>query len=202
MESKGYRIFDDPDIDWNLNIVGIRARNLEPNEFDDLLVVFHRFLGEWTGTCYPITTDPSPHFLKNPPPPVDERIHEGVAILVPGQYESTYEIGMHRGEYEALCQRGDLEDADFYVSVYRDNTRDGTLHMDPATIQTGPFRINIHKAARNGEWDPYNTRYSRGCQVFADDRHFEEFMQKCNFSRQARGENIFTYTLLLEQDFN
>lgn len=192
MKSKDYRVYDTPSIDWNLNIIGIRAKSRIPNKFDDLLVVFHRFLGNWDASYYPITTDPSPHYLKNPLNP------DGTAILVPGQYLSTYKIGIHNGPtsppYKAVCQRlGD-------VSVYRDDNRDGKLNMKASTIQTGEFKINIHKGPRGGDWDSENTDYSAGCQVFADDRHFKEFLLKCESGKEAFG-NSFTYTLLLERDF-
>lgn len=193
MQNKSYRIYDTPDIDWNLNIVGIRSKNPEPKKFDDLLIVFHRFLGEWDITHYPITTDPSLDYLRNP---INEN---GTAILKEGQYRSTYQIDIHKrgrpGAHKALCQTLGS------VTVYRDKSRDGRLDIMPSTEEAGFFGINIHRGPRGGQWDPDNTIYSAGCQVFADDRHFAEFMQKCEFGRQAFG-NKFTYTLLNEKDFS
>ena len=192
MYQKGYRIYDTPTVDWNLNIVGIRSVNPKPERFDDLLVVFHRFLGEWNITYYPITTDPSMEYLHNPLNPA------GTAILKEGQYLSTYKIAYHRrwrpGAHKALCQRLGK------VTVYRDNNRDGRLDIMPETQETGMFGINIHKGPHSGDWEPVNSIYSAGCQVFADDRNFKEFITKCEFGRQAFG-NSFTYTLLLERDF-
>jgi hypothetical protein len=193
MSRKAYRVYDTPTIDWNLNIVGIRSQNPEPIKFDDLLVVFHRFLGNWDITYYPITTDPSLEYLRNP------MNAKGTAILKEGQYRATYAIDIHNrgrtGAHKALCQRLDN------VTVHRDSDRDGRLDIMPATEDTGSFGINIHKGPRGGQWDPDNTIYSAGCQVFADDRHFAEFMQKCEFARQAFG-NSFTYTLLHEREFS
>ena len=192
MNDKNYRVYDTPTIDYNLNIVGIRSIYAEPKRFDDLLVVFHHFLGQWYVFYYPITTDPSLHYLRNPMNP------RGTAILKEGQYRATYKIDIHNrgrsGGHKALCQR--LDD----VTVYRDSNRDGRLDILPGTEQTGRFGINIHRGPRGAVWDPENTIYSAGCQVFADERHFQEFMQKCEFGRQAFG-NSFTYTLLHERDF-
>lgn len=188
MERKGYKVFDNDATEWNLNIIGIRSKNLRPDKFDDTLIVFHKFLGAWQTAYYPITTDPSGHYLVNP------EIAAGTAILVEGQYRGVYEIDMHRGSYKALCQRGGN------VKVYRDNNRDGILNMNPAAIQEGMFGINIHKGPRNGNWDTRNTIYSLGCQVFADSRHFNEFMLKCKYGAASFG-NSFTYTLLNERDF-
>ena len=192
MSSKNYRVYDTQSIDWNLNIVGVRTKNADTKKFDDLLVVFHRFMGEWDATYYPITTDPSTHYLKNPINP------KGTAILMEGQYKSIYKIDIHKrgkkGGHKALCQRRGK------VTVYRDSDKDGSLDIDEETVQTGMFGINIHRGPRNGEADPDNDVFSAGCQVFADDRHFAEFMAKCEAGSEAFG-NSFTYTLLLETDF-
>lgn len=189
MTSKGYRIYDTDTIDWNLNIVGIRNKNLRPEQFDDTLAVFHKFKGTWYIYYYPITTDPSLHYLKNP-------IHRrGTAILMEGQYNGAYCIDKHRGLYDALCQRlGD-------VKVFRDNNRDGYLQLNPATIEVPVRSINIHKRFNN-DTDNFNHRaYSAGCQVFMDKRHFNEFMLKCKAGMRSFG-NRFTYTLLNETDFD
>ncbi|WP_109435985.1 MULTISPECIES: hypothetical protein [Aquimarina] len=189
MDQKGYRVYNTPAIDWNLNIVGIRNKNIVPDKFDDTLVIFHNFLNHWHISYYPITTDPSIFYLKKPLNP------KGTAILLEGQYKSTYKIDKHNGRYYALCQR--LAD----VSVYRDNDKNGTLALQPDTIQTGRFGINIHRGPRNGNWGTDNNpAYSAGCQVFADSRHFNEFMNKCKNGEKAFG-NKFTYTLLNEADF-
>lgn len=192
MKSRNYKVYDTPSVDWNLNLVGIRANSLKPEKFDDTLIVFHRFLGEWDVTYYPITTDPSLYYLRYPVNP------KGTAILAEGQYRGTYKIDIHnrgrRGGHTALCQR--LKN----VTVYRDSDKDATLDIHPETMETGSFGINIHRGPRGGNWEPKNTRYSAGCQVFADDRHFSEFMQKCEYGKEAFG-NSFTYTLLHERDF-
>ena len=192
LHQKKYRVFDTPAAGWNLNIVGIRTRNPVPEKFDDTLAVFHHYMENWDISYYPITTDPSLHYLTNP---MNEK---GTAILKEGQYRSAYKIDIHRrfkkGGHKALCQKLKC------VTVYRDLNRDARLNIMPATEETGMFGINIHKGPKRGEWDPANTAFSAGCQVFADDRYFYEFMQKCEFAKQTFG-NSFTYTLLNENDF-
>lgn len=188
MNSKNYRIYDTPTVDWNINIVGIRNKALQHQKFDDTLVVFHNFMGNWHINYYPITTDPSIYYLKNP---VND---DGTAILVEGQYLGTHCIDKHNGKYDAVCQRlGD-------VKVYRDDNKNGNIDINPAKIKTGRFGINIHKGPLNGDWNSDNVQFSAGCQVFADSRHFQEFMLKCKNARNAFG-NKFTYTLLNEKDF-
>ncbi len=191
MNSKSFVVFDTPTVDWNLNIVGIRTNPVSAKKFDDTMTVFHRFLGVWDIVYYPMTADPSDHFLRNP---INDA---GTAILVPGQYRSCYKIDTHRrgkpGGHKAICQRlGE-------VTVFRDNTRDGNLNL--VNPESGMFGINLHKGPRNGDFDTTNTRFSAGCQVFADSRHFAEFMVRCEAGREAFG-NKFTYTLLEESDFD
>ena len=188
MDKKGYRVYNTPGVEWNLNILGIRNKSLAPNKFDDTLALFHNFMGDWYVNYYPITTDPSIYYLKNP------ANVEGTAILLEGQYKGVYKIDKHGGRYYALCQRlGN-------VSVFRDNDRNGTLALNPATVESGAFGINIHRGPRNGHWGADNSpRYSAGCQVFADSRHFKEFMDKCRNGEKAFG-NKFTYTLVNERD--
>ena len=66
MNSKGYKVYDNDSIEWNLNIVGIRNKSNSPVAFDDTLLVFHKFMNSWYITYYPITTDPSTYYLTNP----------------------------------------------------------------------------------------------------------------------------------------
>lgn len=101
---------------------------------------------------------------------------------------------MHRhgrpGGHKALVQQKP-------ITVYRDKNRDGTLHYQ--NPEDGMFGINIHRGPINGSWDSSSERYSAGCTVFADQRHFEEFMLKCRFGEESFG-NSFTYTLIEEED--
>lgn len=191
MTNKGYRVYDTQQVDWNINIVGIRANVKKPDKFDDWLVVFHQFQGEWDTRFYQITTDPSPFYLKNP------INNKGCAVLKAGQYIGTHKLDIHRrgksGAHKALCQRLGV------VTVYRDNNKDGFIDLNPAKEDTGMYGINIHRGPRNGQWTENNDIYSAGCQVFSDDRKFDEFLLMCESAADAFG-NKFTYTLLDESD--
>jgi len=133
---------------------------------------------------YQITTDPG---LAGMVKPVNAK---GTAILVADQYIDAYIIGKHKGRYDSLVQRGGE------VKVYRDNDKDAEHDKDKESIESGWFGINIHRAKD----EAYTTtvgRWSYGCQVFADDDEFEEFMQLCYKHKEQFG-NKFTYTLLEE----
>jgi hypothetical protein len=192
MSRKGYRVFDTPTKDWNLNVVGIRSRNLHAGEFDDSIAVFHRFSGSWAFYLWPITTDPGTFYLEHP------LRKAGTAILKEGRYRGVYKIDIHArgsaGAHKALCQRlGN-------VTVYRDPDRDDELNIIPGNEETGLFGINIHRARRIAGPLFLNCKASAGCQVFADCRDFDLFMTMCENGKKAFG-NKFTYTLLNESDF-
>jgi hypothetical protein len=181
VQARGYKVFTSGD--YNLNITGIRSPERVANAFDDRLCVTYKVDEIWTTETYEITTDPgSPYLLR----PIN---NYGCAVLVPGQYRGAYSIGKHRGQYLALVQTGP-------VQVYRDDNRDKVLDMDPSTIQTGYFGINIHK--RTGESDTVNGA-SAGCQVFRLEAQFDRLMWLAGKQVSERGFKTFTYTLIEEE---
>jgi hypothetical protein len=182
VDSLGHAVFESGM--YNLNIIGIRSKTTEVNKFDDrICVVFRDELG-WITRTWPCTTDPGTYWLDNPSNVA------GTAILIPGQYRGVYKIGKHRGQYDALVQKGGT------VKVYRDANKDEVLDMDPDTEQEGYFGINIHKA---GEHSTEVNKWSAGCQVFANKDDFEEFMSICYAARTKWGDS-FTYTLIDEPE--
>ena len=185
MEKKGFTFFESGT--YNLNIVGIRRGTSESNKFDDYLLVFYKnIIEEWIKDVYPITTDPGKHWLLNPLNP------KGTAILVPGQYRSTWKIAKHQGKYEALCQRKP-------VRVWRDNNKDKVLDFYSSPEYPGYFGINIHRSNPYTESSQVD-RWSAGCQVFKKVEDFNSFMASCKNAASLYGDR-FTYTLLEEQDF-
>lgn len=186
-KEKGYAYFTKGA--YNLNIIGVRSdnKNKVTNLYDDLLVVVYKTPnGKWTRQSYQITTEPGLYYM------IKEKLNpKGTAILVPGQYRGCWEIGKHKGKYDALVQRKPIK-------VYRDNNRDEIYDMDSERIDKGVFGINIHRS--NEFRQTYNVNnWSAGCQVFADPNQFKSFMDLCKKQRQLYG-NTFTYTLIDEKD--
>ena len=184
---KGYLWFDDDSIEFNLNIVGIRATARVTDIFNDALTLSWKYKGIKNCKVYQATTDPGLHWLQKLLNP------KGCAILVPGQYVGAYGLRLHREKYEALCQTWGP------VKVYRDKNRDSTIDFEPNTITAGDYGINIHKGgtgitAKVGA-------HSAGCQVFAKESDFLEARDYWRKSRENFG-NRFTYTLLEEADFS
>lgn len=130
------------------------------------------------------TTDPGTYYLNNP---INK---DGTAILVPNYYKNIWAIDLHRGSYEALCQRLGP------VDIYRDNDLDDQVEKTES-IQSGFFGINLHRASR---WSIVNkiNKFSAGCQVIQDPAAFEIIMELARKHRDIYG-NKFSYILLEEE---
>jgi hypothetical protein len=176
---------------YALNVVGIRNNKpASPVEFDDLLVYFYFDEdGKVKGKIVPATTDPSVDYLKTP---LSDAIKTGgTAILKSGQYVNAYSIGLHKGQYSALVQRKP-------VTVIRDNDRDSYINYFAPTT-TGIYGINIHRASRGKNNERIIGKDSAGCQVFRDEKDFDEMMVLANRHKSLYG-NQFTYTLIDRRD--
>lgn len=197
MAKKGYRFFSNGN--YNINIIGVRTADNTSNSFNDWMTLSYNKDGERRFHVWSCTTDPGLFWLENPTqiiyvPELGEYT-KGTAILVPGQYRSTYTIRKHNGKYDAVCQRRDKN-----VKVYRDWDKDKYLDMEGMPIQEGVFGINIHRSNAIVASNRVD-KWSAGCQVFKDPYDFMYFMNVCFKAQQIYG-NFFTYTLLTEYDFN
>lgn len=183
LKKRGYVVYNEP---YRLNIVGIRSPEVTSKYFDDKIAYFwYDDKGVLIGKICPATTDPSVYYLQdNPMNP------QGTAILKSGQYVDTYEIGYHRGKYQALVQRKP-------VTVIRDADRNDLLNFF-ADTQTGNFGINIHKSSYGKDQVEIGPD-SAGCQVFKKPEDFLEMMRAANASKSRYG-NRFTYTLIDDRD--
>ena len=182
VKSKGHRIFTRGS--YNLNIIGVRTASRQTNTFDDKLhLVYKDEFDNWVDHQFQITTDPGAYWLDNPMKVT------GTAILVAGQYRSSHKIGLHRGKYTALVQRGS-------VKVYRDDNKDAILDHDITSVTEGYYGINIHRANSSRESTVVH-KWSAGCQVFSDPREYDIFIAVCQRSALLYGDT-FTYTLIEE----
>jgi len=179
LKDKDYVIYDQP---FQLNIVGVRNAQSQPNKFDDQLYVFYKDENwNWVLKEYPITTDTGTFWLLNPMSSL------GTAMLKEGQYIDTYKQGLHKGQYTALVQ-------DKPVTTYRDYDRNAVFDLGQRET-TGNYGINIHKAGA----DSHDVnKWSAGCQVFQKSADFQEFMQLTD-KHKANFGNKYTYTLLDER---
>ena len=182
-QSLGYETWGDP---WRLFLFGVRSSERKADAFDDMLgCCYVNDDGLWEAHYWPGTTDPGAYYLEHP------MNSAGCAILVPGQYLDTWTIDLHAGKYEALCERAGE------VSVYRDNSMDDKLDLDPATITTGFYGINLHAATRNeGQTSTVVGKWSAGCQVHASAAGFAKMMELAHMQEDKTGRTTFTYTLM------
>tara|TARA_B100000963_G_scaffold361518_1_gene397396 strand:- start:2723 stop:3322 length:600 start_codon:yes stop_codon:yes gene_type:complete len=182
-DEKGYAFFFKGD--YNLNIIGVRGENRDANKFDDSLLCIYKINGEWVVDDYTITTDAGTHWLENP------MNKKGCAILKCNQYRGCYKLGLHRGEYMALVQKGKVE-------VYRDNNKDNFLDLDESTLDEGYFGINIHRSNPRTESKSVD-KWSAGCQVFQKKSSYDKFIGTCLKASDLWGDK-FTYTLINEKE--
>jgi len=185
MTLKGYAIFENDTKPLNINYVGVRDTS-GVNSFNDLLIMFWKYKGNWSIFYRSATTDPGTYWLENPMNP------HGTAILKEDQYRGAWKLGLHQGKYEALVQRKE-------VTVIRDGNKDGILDLDAGYEDTGFFGINHHRANAKNESVQVD-KWSAGCQVTADPHLYDVFIQICKQSAELWGEGI-TYTLLNINDF-
>ena len=179
MRGRNYVIYDKP---YQLNIVGVRNAQSQPNKFDDSIFVFYKDdKNNWVEKEYPATTDAGTYYLLNP------WSNLGSAMLKEGQYVDSYKQGFHNGQYLAIVQ-------DKPVTTYRDYDRDAIFDIFTKET-TGDYGINIHKAGEDSQ--DVNT-WSAGCQVFQKSADFDEFMDMTTKHRNLYS-NSFTYTLIDER---
>jgi len=181
VKSKGYVTFETKS--WDLNIIGVRRSAGTPDRFDDAIFAVYKDDGgnlrmkKWT-----VTTDPGLYWMLNP------MNVSGTACMVPGQYRGAWQIGDHRGKPALVQVRP--------IKMYRDRNRNEIYDFDPSTISEGLSGINLHRA---GASSTRVDKWSAGCQVWAKESEFEEFIELCRKQVNVNGYRTFTYTLLLEE---
>ena len=174
---------------WHLNIIGLRTQDTKANTFNDVIFVLFKQGGEWVLMQFGATTDPGTYYREAP-------INvNGTAIVKPGFYPNVWKVGMHRGRYKALVQRGP-------ITVFRDDDRNAELDIVGMTEDTGYFGINLHRANANIESKQVD-RWSAGCQVIACPAEYQIFMSLVNKHCMCFGNAAdFSYTLITEVDYN
>ena len=188
MSRLGHKVFTEGD--YNINTIAVRSNqnfdgNSVKNLFLDKLFIFYKIKGEWIIRDYDVTTVPGLIYFNQPYNP-----SYGTAILVPGQYRGCYQLGYHYS-YPALVQVG-------MVSCYRDTDRDSIIDMEPNSVQSGYYGINIHYAMDNVQTID---NFSAGCTVLKHgpvSNTYKQFLWNYQNSIANGYKNLFTYTLINE----
>lgn len=161
-----------PDLSKNNNI---------PNDWNDLRLVLDStgaVLGKWRATV-----NPGRYWVEN------RMNSKGAANTHYGQYTS-WKIGYHRGDHEALVQTGGT------VVVDRDANEDFERDGDP--MDRGFFGINQHWGYDQVKVD----KASAGCLVGQSREGHKEFMKlvKSDVRYQQNKSFIFTSTIIPSKD--
>lgn len=183
MRVKGYAIFENDSKPLNLNYVGIRDTS-SVGKFNDIFAIFWKYRGAWNQFIRYGTTDPGMYYLKNP------LNVKGTAILKEGQMRGAFQLGKHRGKYEALVQKKE-------VVVIRDPNRDNVLDMG-GVEDNGWHGINHHRAMSKDEASKVG-KFSAGCQVTWNPHEYDLFIALCKEASEVWG-NSFSYSLLNVND--
>jgi len=174
---KGYKIFENDSRPYNINHWGIRSSG---GEFNDEFHLFWKHEGNWSHLIHKGTTDPGKYYLENP---LNEK---GCAILPEGQYLGGWELGRHKGAYDAWVQRKE-------VKVFRDNDRNAELDLNKLSDE-GWYGINHHRAHAELEV-PKIGKYSAGCQARLNPYEYAEFISVSKKASVIWG-NALSYTLI------
>lgn len=178
---------------YNLNLIGVRSKQSKSDSFDDHFHVIYRAEdNRFKHHIFPCTTDPGKHWLLNP------MNVKGCAIMVPGQYNSAYSIGLHAGKYRALRQTKPIW---FVRDNDRNTTLDFSLYRDPEKKKKHAFfeviGANIHRASAVKKVLNIG-QYSAACQVIQNPSDFNLLMSLIDKQvANGHGKN-FTYTLIEE----
>lgn len=182
--AKGYTFYNSGV--YNVNIFGIRNKDVTVNKFNDLIGV--AYLDEFLNKhclVFQGTTKPGLTYLKD-----KLGNQNGTGILCEGQYTKCWTIGVHNPgkehAHEAYRQVGNG-----VFKVWRDNDSDGKLDYS-GKIYTDVQGLNGHTTR---DFDIENVGgFSAACQVIQDDKEHQIWLSVGKRSAELYG-NIFTYTL-------
>ena len=183
VEELGFKIFESGK-DYDLNIIGARNPEQEPNVFNDRIHVCYQVGGVWVEEIFECTTDPGSYWLNRP------MRQSGTAVLKhPQQMRGAFELGYHKGNIHHRCLRQVKE-----VDVWRDANKDEVIDYGSMSDSTA-WAIQIHRASSKYKSQRID-RYSAGCQVISDPVKYRRFIELCDLQVSTNSWNRFTYTLI------
>tara|TARA_R100000773_G_scaffold14301_1_gene13069 strand:- start:400 stop:981 length:582 start_codon:yes stop_codon:yes gene_type:complete len=184
IEKMGYKVFDDGDYD--LNIIGVRNLENNPNEYDDKLHVCYLLKGSWREHIFQVSTDPGSYWLT-------KEDYKGCAIYKhPQQARGAYMIGKHCGKYDALVQVTPVE---YWRDWNKDNKAD---FEDAGKVHKAKIGLNIHRSTTLDVGSHEVNRWSAGCIVFSRKNEFDIFMELCRNQVKHLNYRTFSFTLIAE----
>ena len=185
VQQHGFRVFSSGNYD--LNIIGVRTiAGRKDNEFDDRIYIVYLLNGKWVSEWGEATTDAGRYWLTKPD-------YKPCAVyLHPQQARGAYELGLHRGKYEALVQRK-------RVLFWRDGNKDNHVDYASSVAYNDLIGLNIHRATAKSGGSEHVERWSAGCQVFKYASDHQRMIRLCKQQINKRGYHKFTYTLITDE---
>ena len=180
-EEYGFMVFDDGPYD--LNIIAVRNLENNANQYDDKLhVCYLSEDGHWREDIFQVSTDPGRYWL-------EKEDYKACAVYAhPQQARGAYQVGKHRGKYEALVQWRP-------VLYWRDGNKDEKADYGGEVFKD-IIGLNIHRSSIHDS-DEVN-KYSAGCIVFSKMAEWEAFMELVHKQKRIMGFHTFTFTLIAE----
>ena len=185
VKQHGFKVFSAGDYD--LNIVAERKiQGRTDNEFDDVLHIAYLLEGKWIVESGAATTDAGRYWLTKPD-------YKPCAVyLHPQQARGAYQLGLHRGKYEALVQRKP-------VLFWRDGNKDAHVDYSSSVAYSDIIGLNIHRASTKNGGSKYVDRWSAGCIVWKHSSDHERMISLCKKQVEKQGWHKFTFTLIPEE---
>lgn len=160
-----------------VNIIGFRDPD-KPDKWNDYFIInVDNQIMVTRGT-----TEPSQHYVNE-----KTRLHpDGAAYMIEGYYEDLWEIGLHRGQYEALVHRGKKIKIKRVISYY------------PLTFADGKYEktSGINKHHGNNKRKTIGLQ-GGGCQVDRLEKVFFYYLETIKMS----GQKTFDYLLTSIDNF-
>jgi hypothetical protein len=185
-EEIGFPIREKP---FQVNLLGVRSAKVAGKYSDTIACFFTNSNGNIYWRQYPASTVPTGYWLLNP------MQKKGCAVLAPGYHKDIWIDGLHKGKYPGLLQRGGD------VTIYRDNSKDMNIDLDPLSMEIGQFGINMHDYWSYS--DMKADQSSAGCQVL-DQMHVNEILECWKWEKNTHKSKFLSYGLVNKevlQDF-
>lgn len=187
IDKRGFKYFDGGDYD--LTIVGVRnlSESAEVNRFDDRIYICYPKSGKWIVEHGEATTDPGKYYLQ-------KKSYKPCAIMLHDQQvRSAYTLGLHRGKYTALVNRGAAKGK---IKYWRDGNKD--LRLDyGGVVYSDRIGLNIHRSSvSTSDGAEYVANWSAGCQVWKKPKSHRRMVELANYQITSTGANTYSYCLI------
>jgi hypothetical protein len=199
LRKKGYAFFEAGD--YNLNIIGVRNKQIFDNKFSDRLILLYKVNGIWRTleTAWTTLAGTAGKGGEQNPLTAQETGTgvSGTAVIIPNQYRRVYKFVDNYFlwlSYPYFAQVNNMQ-------YWRDNDKNGKITK--GKIYSGNYATNLHRMSNNNEprtvINDMFVAWSQGCNG-SPEPEYKKILPIVRESVKRYGD-IFTYTLLDKEDF-